>query len=592
MGNKNIVRLGVLALAILVFWWYIRHTRTSKEKNEKVLVTVSTNPIKGFDPAQADDAYTTQEVSKVYEGLLAYHYLKRPVELVPNLAVAMPTISEDNCVYTFTIREDVQFHDDACFADGKGRALVAEDVVYTLKRVADPKARSPWFSVLAGKIKGLDAWRNKYIEAAQADYTESIVGLKALDQHTVQFTLNQPWHQFMHILAINFCYVVPQEAVQYYGAEFMNHPVGTGPFTLQEFNPQLNKLVYHKNPTFRDKFYPSEATEAYQHLLEDAGKKLPLVDKVITHILPEEQPRWLKFRQGSVDIVDTSRDNIALEIVQGAGLAPQWREKGMQLFLEPEQNTSFCAFNNSHVLFKDNVKLKQAMSLALDRQQYNQLFHNDNAVLAQSIIPPGLPGYRKDYTNPYHSHDLTKAKTLLAEAGYPGGQGLPEITLDTSSNTNQRQKAEFFKKCMERIGVKIKVTANLFPELLKKVSQKKTMMHAMSWSADYPDAESFLSLFYRSDQHVGIGANFSNGTYNHLYEQAANASQAPERTALYEQLNEMVAEYAPIICTIHTPHSVVYHGWIKNYLWTDYHHGIEQYLNIDLSCKKALKAKL
>ncbi len=588
---KNLIKLGVFVLIVLGMWFYTKRVHTPQNQNEKVLVTVGAAQIKGFDPAQTDDVYSACEVAKIYEGLLGYHYLKRPYELVPNLAAALPTVSEDGCVYTFSIKEGIKFHDNTCFPAGQGRELVAEDFVYTIKRVADPKVQSPWFSMLAEKIQGLDAWRNKYAVVAQTDYTEAVAGLKAVDRYTLQFTLIRPWPQFPYILAMGFCYAVPHEAVQHYGAEFLNHPVGTGPFTLQAFNPQLNKLIYYKNPTFRDKRFPSEAAEAYQHLLADAGKKLPLVDKIITHILPEEQPRWLKFQQGTIDVADIASDSIAVEVVQGDRIAPRLQEKGIQLFLEPEQSTGLFVINNGHVLFKNNAKLRQALSLAFDEQRYNELFHKGTAVLAQSIIPPGLEGYQKDYTNPYKIHDLAKARKLLTAAGYPGGKGLPVIMLDVHATTQHRQQGEFFKKCMERIGVKIKVVPNTFPELLKRIDQKMTMLHALSWSADYPDAEGFLCLLYHSDQSMGIGAYFNDPAYNALYEKAIVMQPSSERTKLYEQLNSMAAEHVPAIYSVHRPHPVLYHGWIKNYLWADCLYGTEQYINIDLEQKKALQAK-
>ena len=586
---KNIIRFGILALAVLSVWFYTKRTPAPLAQGEKVLVTVNAAQIKSCDPAQAESVYDVREVSKVYEGLLEYHYLKRPCALIPNLAAAMPTISTDGCVYTFTIKKGVRFHDNACFPEGKGRELVAEDFVYAMKRVADPKLQSRWYSMLAGKIKGLSAWRDKYADAHQADYTEAIEGLKAVDTYTLQFTLTQPWPQFLYSLAMSFCYVVPQEAVQHYGAEFINHPVGTGPFVLKDFKPEQNKLIYHKNPTFRDKFFPSEAAEEHKHLLVDAGKKLPLVDKIITHILIEEQPRWLKFQQGQIDVLDLSRGDIALQVVQEGVLDAKLQEKGMQLFLEPEQNTSFCVFNNSHPLFKDNVKLRQAISLAFDGGRYNKLFHNDTAVQAQSIISPGLAGYREDYVSPYRTHDVEKANQLLAEAGYPGGKGLPEITLEISASTTARQKGEFFKNCMGKIGISIKVQSNTFPELMRKKAQKQMMMHVQAWSADYPDADTFLGLLYKADQSVGVGTYFSNATYNALYEKATVMKHSPERTALYEQLNRIAAEQVPAVYTLHGMRPVLYHGWVKNYLWADCLYGTEQYVNIDLEKKRQLQ---
>ena len=201
---KNIVRFGVPALIILAVWFYTRRGHAPQDPNEKILVTVSEQKIKSLDPAQVDDTYSASEVAKVYEGLLAYHYLKRPYELIPNLAAAMPTVSEDGCMYTFTIKEGVEFHDNACFLEGKGRELVAEDFVYAIKRVADPKLQSPWFSTLAGKLKGLDVWRSNSKENAQAAYAEVIEGVKAVDKYTLQFTLTQPWPQFPYILAMSF----------------------------------------------------------------------------------------------------------------------------------------------------------------------------------------------------------------------------------------------------------------------------------------------------------------------------------------------------------------------------------------------------
>jgi oligopeptide transport system substrate-binding protein len=588
---KKLFKFGAPVLIILAVWLYARSVRVPQSQNEKVLVIASEARIKGFDPAQVDDSYSSREVTKVYEGLLAYHYLKRPHELVPNLAVSLPTVSEDGCVYTFTLQEGVRFHDNACFPSGQGRELVAEDFVYAMKRVADPKVRSSWFSVVAGKIKGLDAWRDKYTDTAHTDYSEAVEGLKVLDKYRLQFTLTQPWPQFLYILAMNFCCVVPREAVQYYGEAFLNNPVGTGPFTMEAFNPQLNKLVYYKNPTFRDKRFPSEASEEYQHLLADAGKKLPLVDKIITHIIPEEQPRWLKFQQGTLDVADIASDNIALEVIRGNTIVPQLQEKGVQLCLEQAPVTGFFAINSGCEPFKDNVKLRRALSLAFDGQRYNELFFNGSAVSAQSIIPPGFAGYQKDYVNPYRQYDLAKAKQQLAAAGYPEGKGLPVITLDVNTNTKQKQQCEFFQKCMEAIGVKIKVVPNIFPELLKKISQNRTMMHAISWRGDYPDAENFLQMFYKAHQSVSNGLNFNDAAYNVLYERATAMQPSEERTVLYEQLNRMIAEHVPVVYSIHQAYPVLYHGWVKNYLWSNYCSGIEQYIDIDLDQKKALQAR-
>ena len=581
--QRIIIGLGASVVVTLALWTYTKQTQGPA--SEKVLVTVSPAHIKRLDPIQGDDVYSANEMAKVYEGLLEYHYLKRPYELIPNLAADMPTICEDQLVYTFKLREGVQFHDNPCFPEGRGRELTAQDVVYSFKRLADPKNQAKGFWVIDGIIQGLNEWREKYAHAPDTDYTEDIPGLQAIDRYTIQFRLTQPNPRFLNILTMCFCYIVAQEAVEHYGVEFVNHPVGTGPFTLKAFHPQDGKIVYHRNPTFRDKRFPSEAAEEYQHMLAYAGQKLPFVDKIVTHILTEEQPRWLKFQKGKIDVMSITGNNIATEIIENRALIPSISAQGICLFQGPMVSTDYFVINNAHPLFKDNPKLRQAMSLAFDRDRYNQLFHNGAATMAQSTIPPGLAGYQASYKNPYCEYDVEKAKQYLAEAGYPGGQGLPTITVNTVSDTIQKQRAELFQQCMKVIGIQVNVVTNTWPELINNVYKKATMIHAMSWSGDYPDGESFLQLFYAPGNPIGVGANFNDDTFNKIYERAAAMPDSPARTKLYEQLNEMLGELVPVIYTSHLTYFALCQSWVKNYCWTDFHYGTEQYVDVDRSRK-------
>ncbi|MEM7382940.1 MAG: ABC transporter substrate-binding protein [Bacteroidota bacterium] len=581
--RRIIIGIGASVLVTSALWFYTKRTQALRTATEKVLVTVSNAQIRGLDPIHGGDNYSIREMAKVYEGLLVYHYLKRPYELVPNLAAAMPTISADQLVYTFKLIEGVKFHDNPCFPDGQGRELTAQDFVYTFKRLADPRNQAQGFWMIDGKIQGLNEWREKYVDAPATDYTEDIPGLQAIDRYTLQFRLTKPDPRFLHILAMTPCCVLAQEAVEHYGAEFVNHPVGTGPFTLEAFHPQDAKIVYHKNPTFRDKRFPSEAAEEYKYMLAYAGKKLPFVDKIVTYILPEEQPRWLKFQKGQIDIMDISRDNIATEIIENRALIPSISARGVLLFQVPEVGTSCFVINNAHPLFNNNRKLRQAMSLALDRDMYNQLFHKGTATISHSTIPPVLAGYQASYVNPYCVYDVDKARQYLAEAGYPGGQGLPIITVDTGANTNQKQKAEFFQQCMKAIGINVSVVTNTWPELIRKKQKKATMLHAIAWLAQYPDAENFFQLFYAPGQPTGLGANFNDDSFNVLYQQAVAMPDSPARTALYEQLNQMVGESVPVLYTVHPTHFSLYHSWVKNYCCPNFTIGLEQYLDIDLS---------
>ncbi|XWN34808.1 MAG: ABC transporter substrate-binding protein [Roseivirga sp.] len=590
MNTNQLLRVGALLLLMLGLWLYSKRVNAPQGNAEKVLEIAVTDQVKTMDPVDANDDPSQGEISKVYEGLLEYHYLKRPYELIPNLAAAMPSVSEDGLTYTFELKKGVKFHDNACFPEDKGRELVAADFVYSIKRLADPQLRGLGFSMVDGKIQGLNAWRQRYVDAV-TDYTDSVEGLQALDSHTLQIKLVRSWPQFLQVLANPQLFVVPQEAVQHYGQEFMNHPVGTGPFTVEKFDGQANKIIFYKNPTFRKKHFPTEAAEAYQHCLKDADKALPLVDKIVAHIMVESQPRWLKFQAGGLDHIAIPSDN--LDVIPNKELTSSMQELGIQLQHAPSINMHYIAFNHLNGLFK-NIKLRQAMSMAYDREEFNKLFCNGMSTKASSILPPSVAGYRPDYVNPY-GYDLEKAKELLAEAGYPGGKGLPEITLDVGSTTQIRQLGEHFQKSMEKIGVRIKVISNPFPELMKKVRQtKSTMLYSLIWVGDYPDAENFFQILYGPNKAPGPnGANFNDAEFNALYEEASLMQDGPARTALYEQLNQMAAEKAPLIYLVYPVKYVLHHGWLQNYvLAPNFLRGQAQYLNIDLEKKQAMKAKL
>ncbi len=567
-------------------------TSCSKKEIEKVKTLhlyVSTQ-VKGMDPIFADDRYSSNEVGRVYEGLLEYHYLMRPYTLVPNLAEKLPEVSKDGLTYTFSIKKGVLFHDDKCFPNGTGRELIAEDFVYSLKRLADPKLQSSGWWILDGKIKGLNEWREKNTGKPSVDYAEEVEGLKALDRYNLQFKLTRPYPQFLYALAMSFAFAVPREAVEHYGPAFLNHPVGTGAFILPEFK-QTNKIVYVKNTKFRNKTYPTDASDELKNLLEDAGKPLPLVDKIEVEIVIESQPAWLNFQKGNSDYMGVPKDNFA-SAIQGNTLSDDLKAKGIELIVEPSLDVTYVAFNHDSELFK-NKKLRQAMYLAQDIVKQNELFYNNTGLPAESIVPPGISGHIKMYKNPFRGPDLEKAKKLLAEAGYPEGKGLPEITYDCPSSTVSRQIGEHFKQEMAKVGINIKVVQNPWPELQSKVQKRTIMTYGMAWGADYPDAENFLQLLYGPNRSPGPnGSGYNNPEFNQLYKSSSMMQDSPERTALYEKMYRIAAEDVPMMYGVHRQSYVVKHGWLRNYISTDFEVGQAQYLNVDQEKKKSLIGKL
>jgi ABC-type transport system substrate-binding protein len=390
-----------------------------------------------------------------------------------------------------------------------------------------------------------------------------------------------------------YTFIVAKEAADHFGKEFLNHPVGTGPFILPVFD-QTNRIVYTKNTTFREKFYPSEGEEGDDKLglLADAGKKIPLVDKIIVDIIVEAQPKWLSFQKAKADLFEIPKDFFDSAVVGGKDLAPDLKSKGIRLFANAQLDTTFFAFNNEDPLFKTNKKLRQAISLAWNRDEANKLFYNSSAVEAQSVIPPGLGGYRKEFKNPYVKFDLDEAKKLLAEAGYPGGKGLPSITIQTRNETVARQIIEHFAKNLEKIGVKIKVGMNTWPELVNKVTKRQHQMYTMAWGADYPDAENFLGLLYCPNSSPGSnGANYCNPVFDNLFKTSTILQDSHERSAMYEKMNEMIAMENPWVFGFHRTKFYLSQAWLKNYKFMEFNHTQFQYLSVDLEVKKELSKK-
>lgn len=567
----------------------------SKERSfdERELHLLTPEKIAGFDPIHVSDLYSGNEAGKVYEGLFEFHPFKRPYELMPNLADALPTVSADGLTYTFTLKKGVLFHDSPAFKDGVGREMKADDVLYSFRRLADPKLQAKGWWVLDDRIAGLNEWRDKSAPLDSSNYTEEIEGLKKIDDYTIAIKLKKPFPQFLYSLAMPYTFIVAKEAVDHFGKEFLNHPVGTGPFILPVFE-QSNRIVYNKNPKFREKLYPSEGEEGDDKLglFADAGKRLPLVDRIIVDIVVESQPKWLSFQKAKVDLLEIPKDNFDQAVVGGKDVSPELKSKGIRLVANAMLDVTFFAFNHDDKLFKDNKKLRQALSTAWNREEANKLFYNNAAVEAQSIIPPGLGGYRKEFKNPYVKFDLESAKKLLAEAGYPGGKGLPEITVQTRNETVARQIIEHFAKCMEKIGVKVKVGMNTWPELINKVTKRQHQMYTMAWGADYPDAENFLGLLYCPNSAPGSnGANYCNPEFDGLYKTATILQDSPERNSMYEKVNEMVATESPWIFGFHRTKFYLSHAWLKNFKFIEFTHTQFQYLNVDLEVKKELSKK-
>ncbi|MHC4660734.1 MAG: ABC transporter substrate-binding protein [Planctomycetota bacterium] len=441
---------------------------------------------KGFDPMRASDVLSSSLVGQIYEMLFQYEYLERPYKIIPCLSDGLYEVSDDKLAYTIRVKKGVYFSDDPCFerTGGKGRELTAHDFIYSWKRLADGTQDSDGYWVFQGYVKGYDEFHEKSKGKEKADYSQDIEGLKALDRYTLQVKLIKPYPRLPLMLTMSFTAPVAREAVEYYGEEFLNHPVGTGPFKLTHWE-HFHKIIMDKNPNFREEYYPSKGepgdpekgipSDEEEGLLVDKGKKLPLADRLVYTIIKQDQPTWLYFLSGYTDYSGIPKDSWNSAMSSLLKPSKEMAARGVKLHIARDFSISYVAFNMNNPVVglkypdvakreikekreeadkaekagkaeeakelraeadklekelpelpewnERRRKLRQAMSLAYNRPERIDIFYNGRAEAAQGPIPPEFPGYDPNFKNPYSVYDLEKAKKLLAEAGYPGGKG-------------------------------------------------------------------------------------------------------------------------------------------------------------------------
>lgn len=549
--------------------------------------------LSGMDPQARGDEATNEVILNMYEPLLQYHYLKRPLVVEPLLADGMPTVSKDGLTHTFKIKKGVKFHDSEVFKDGKGREMVAQDFIYSWKRLADQKTKSEGWWIFDGRIKGLNEWRDK-LAKGEATYDTPVEGLQTPDSHTLVITLNKPFYQLNYVLTMAFSAVVPREAVDKYGGEFMNHPVGTGPFVFESWI-RGNKVTLKKNPNWHGGTYPTEgeAGDKEAGLLADAGKPVPFVDMLIFHEVPEDQPRWLNLMKGNFDFAGIPKDNFDAAMASDKELKPEIKEKGIRLIIYPWPDVVYMGFNMEDPVLGKNLNLRKALCYAYDQKTASEKFYNNRVITAHSPIAPDMEGYDPEFKNPCKEYSLEKAKEYLKKAGFPDGKGLAPIEYSSSASTTGRQMGEYMAQQFEKIGVKINIAQHSWPQFQDRLKTKKVQIYGVAWGADYPDAENMLQLLYGPNESPGSNnSNFKNKEFDSLYEQAAKLPPGPARTALYKKMRDIFVAELPWIPTVHRLGYQLAHGWMHNLKPHEIIDGHYKYMRVDTAKKEELKKKL
>ncbi|NOY74961.1 MAG: hypothetical protein GXP32_04115 [Kiritimatiellaeota bacterium] len=598
---KNHIRVGglsaIFAVALLCIGFSFGCGKGDVVENTKlrVLYTTPGGKINTLDPALSADLTSANMVGELYDTLLEYDYTARPYKLKPSMLAEMPTASQNMKTYEFKLRDDLFFQPDTCFGtktDGslKSRKITSKDVVFSILRIGDARIHSSGYWLIRGKIVGIGDFREKSAKLADGDfsvYDTGCAGLEVIDDSRFAIHLAKPDPRFLYALAMPYMSVVPREAVEKYGVDFAEHPVGSGPFKL-DFWRRNYRIEFSRNPRYREEFFPSAANPA------DRKRPLPLLDKVVCYQIAEPVTAWMLFLQGNLDISSVSKDNFDSILTKDKTLVPALVSRGIELTSIPSFQIHYYGFCFTDPLIGKNLKLRKAVSLAYDVEKRVKLFNN-GIIPASGPIPPGVAGYDPELKNPYAKYDLEKAKKLLAEAGYPNGMSKKtgkrlSLTLDFGgTSTTHRQLAELFVDDMEKIGIKIVPMLNNWPRFLQKSAKGEMQIFSVSWVGDYPDAENFLQLFYGPNAGSCNRSYYSDKTFDKMFEAIKTMPDAPARTARYKEMAKYLVSRCPWIFSNYPVNYRLNHNWLENYVPHNFCFSRWKYLSLDPERRRETK---
>lgn len=515
----------------------------------------------GFDPAGVHDLYSAHVNGSIFETLFTYDYLASPAKLVPRTAVSLPEVSADGLTYTIRLQKGIYFAADPVFK-GKKRELTSADYVYTFKRLLDPNLRSPNSWLLDGRILGMDAVLQQAAKTGKFNYDQPVAGLQTPDRYTLVIRLTSPDQNFPMLLAHQPAGAVAREVIEKYRDKagfVMGHPVGTGPYLLTRWTPG-SRIILKANPDFRSFVWNFKASSAEDQKIVKAmqGKKMPQIGEIDIQVMEEGQSRWLSFIKDEIDLFALDGE-LTVQALQNGKLKPELAKKGVQLsrITDPSIDYHYWNMQNPVVggMSKDKIALRRAMAMAFSPENYINILQKGDAERLQAPIPNGVVGYDPNYKSsiPYS----VKAANLLLDRyhykfGADGWRTLPngkplqiEMTI-SGNNARSQQQAEFWKKTLDSIKIKMSTQSLPFAEALKLEKQCKTMFKASAWIADYPDADNFMQLFYGKNINVTNNACVKIPEYDRLYEQTQKMPPSPERDALYRKMSRLLEVYMPV----------------------------------------------
>ena len=523
----------------------------------KILRVAFEAPDDGFDPVKTTNLYSGWVNEAIYENLLTYDYLARPAKLVPRTAEAMPEVSDGGKTFTFRIRKGIYFTPDPAFK-GQRRELTAQDYAYTFKRLLDPVYHSPSASMLEGKIVGLDALAGLAKKTGKFDYDKPIAGLETPDRYTLRIRLNQQDYNFLYVTAYHSLAAVAREVVEAYGLQSGAHPVGTGPYMLKEYMPR-NKIVLEANPDYRGYVWDFKSSgEAWdEQLVRDMkGKKMPQIGRVDISIIEEEQSRWLAFQGVQLDY-DKLPQIAGPVVMDGEKLKPEFTAQGITAYRQVWPEITYTLFNMRDPVVggytPEKIALRRAMVMSYNVKEEIALIRKNLAMKAEMVVPVGVVGHDPNYRSsiPY---DIDLANRLLDHFGYKRGadgfrtfpDGKP-LTVDMrrESQSVSLMYGELWKRGLEQIGIRLKITVSNFADNLKAATECQLASWGAAWYADFPDGENFLQLLYGPNSGQGNHGCYQSTAFDALYKRYVATAPGPERNQLaIEMSRQMEADTA------------------------------------------------
>jgi ABC-type transport system substrate-binding protein len=585
-----------LAAALLIA---LLHAPASAAAPPKVLHMFLSTSEAGLDPAVGSDLASLSLLENLFDPLLRYDYLARPLTLQGNTATALPTVEDGGRSYTFHIRPGIYFTPDPAFK-GQRREVTAQDYVYSLTRLYDPALKSPWSFLFDGKLLGDAALKDSY------SVDTRIPGLQALDRYTLRIRLAEPDNNFLFYMATPATGVVAREVIDAYPGQAGNHPIGTGPFMLGEWK-HSDRIVLLKNPASTAVFHGTpgkdKADQAIGAALE--GQVLPRVDRVEVKIAEEFQGRMLGFLNGEYDYLEQVPESMTDMVIKNGKLKPDLSARGMVLYRFPVLQTYYMWMNMQDPLLggygKDKIALRRAMALSYNSLEDIALLKKGFAIKAESPLPPNVLGYDPDYRSPV-AYDPALANALLDRYGYgkrdpdgfrrqPNGANLT-LQMSSEATVSGRLRDELWRKCLNAIGLRVVFKSDKKTEIIKASRLGKVQMFESNWVADFPDGENFYQLLYGPNAGRANYARFDLPAYNQRYEQARLLSDGPARQKLYGEMNQLIHAYNPWVPLTQVLSADIRQPWLKNYK----RHPVEltqwRYLDVDVAERaRTLRAK-